>query len=116
MSRDWIDAHETDEYLIDYLFDLNGYLIIKGAIAPQDLQEMNQWVDEHWDYVSGKRRSTNDEAGTWIGNIETHTYSGPDGCNFQNIICFIFTYRSRFKSLLFFCFCSLLVCIIIARH
>ena len=86
MFRDWIDAHETDEYLIDYLFDLNGYLIIKGAIVPQDLQEMNQWVDEHWDYVSGKRRSTNDEAGTWIGNIETHTYSGPDGCNFQNII------------------------------
>ncbi len=25
-------------------------------------------------------------AGAWIGCVETHTYSGPDGCNFQNII------------------------------
>ena len=30
--------------------------------------------------------SRQDETGAWIGNIETHTYSGADGCNFQNII------------------------------
>ena len=86
MARDWINADETDEYLADYLFDLNGYLILKRAIAPEDLKAMNQWVDDHWEYVSGKRREINESSGTWIGNIETHTYSGADGCNFQNII------------------------------
>ncbi len=86
MSRDWIDANETDEYLADYLFDLNGYLILKGAIAQEDLREMNAWVEAHWDYANGQRRSSNEESGVWVGNIETHTYSGADGCNFQNII------------------------------
>lgn len=91
MSRDWINADETDEYLIDYLFDLHGYLIIKNAVAPEDLKAMNDWADAHWDYVSGQRRSLDanfgtQDAGTWIGNVETHTYSGADGCNFQNII------------------------------
>lgn len=91
MSRDWVYADETDEYLIDYLFDLNGYLIIKRAIAPDDLKEMNQWADDHWDYVDGQRRSQDkafgmQDSGTWIGHVETHTYSGADGCNFQNII------------------------------
>lgn len=86
MARDWITHDETDEYLIDYLFDLNGYLIIKGAVEQSDLDEMNRWVDAHWDYVDAKRRSTLEEDGVWIGNVETHTYSGMDGCNFQNIV------------------------------
>ncbi len=86
MSRDWIYPDEKDEYLIDYLFDLNGYLVIKGAVAPEDLNEMNRWADEHWDTVDAKRRSAIEESGAWIGNVETHTYSGADGCNFQNII------------------------------
>jgi len=29
----------------DYLFDLQGYLVLKDAIAPEDLNAMNQWVD-----------------------------------------------------------------------
>ncbi len=86
MSRNWIYPDEKDEYLIDYLFDLNGYLIIKGAVAPEDLNAMNRWVDDHWDYVDAKRRSAIEDSGAWIGNVETHTYSGADGCNFQNII------------------------------
>jgi len=86
MPRDWIYPDEKDEYLVDYLFDLNGYLIIKGAVSSADLAEMNQWVDGHWNYVDAKRRSMNDESGAWIGHVETHSYSGADGCNFQNII------------------------------
>lgn len=86
MSRDWIDRDETDEYLVDYLFDLNGYLVLKNAIELQHLVEMNAWVDGHWDYVNGKRRSSSEDTGVWAGNIETHTYSDADGCNFQNII------------------------------
>jgi len=85
MSQDWIDADEKDEYLIDYLFDLNGYIILKNAIKKEDLDTMNQWVDHHWEYVEGKRRQGGED-GNWIGNVETHTYSDADGCNFQNII------------------------------
>lgn len=82
-----IRAGEKDEYLIDYFFDLHGYLILKGALEQEDLREMNQWVDDHWEYVEGKRRNLQQQqSGAWIGNVETHTYSGPDGCNFQNII------------------------------
>ncbi|MBI2504234.1 MAG: phytanoyl-CoA dioxygenase family protein [Candidatus Latescibacteria bacterium] len=84
--QDHIDAKEKDEYLIDYLFDLNGYIILKNALDQTDLREMNQWVEDHWDYVQGKRRSKDQAEGAWIGGVETHTYSGPDGCNFQNII------------------------------
>ncbi|MBM3280127.1 MAG: phytanoyl-CoA dioxygenase family protein [Candidatus Handelsmanbacteria bacterium] len=83
---DRVDAAEKDEYLIDYLFDLNGYLILKNAFDLQDLREMNQWVKDHWDYVEGKRRGKDQAEGAWNGGVETHTYSGPDGCNFQNII------------------------------
>lgn len=86
MAQDWIDAFDTDEYLADYLFDLNGYLILKNAIASDDLKDMNQWVEDHWSYVDSKRRSTSQDSGAWIGHVETHTYSGADGCNFQNII------------------------------
>lgn len=86
MAHDSIDASCTDEYLTDYLFDLHGYIILKNAVAKQDLAEMNQWVDAHWDYVEGKRRNYIEGSGEWIGNVETHTYSGADGCNFQNIV------------------------------
>jgi hypothetical protein len=86
MSRDWVHVDETDEYLIDYLFDLNGYIILKNAVQKQDLEEMNQWIDYHWDYVEGRHRNADRDSGNWIGHVETHTYSGADGCNFQNII------------------------------
>ena len=86
MYQDWVRADESDEYLIDYLLDLNGYIILKQAVTSQDLDEMNRWVDEHWAHVDRKRRDYDKDSGDWIGHVETHTYSGPDGCNFQNII------------------------------
>ena len=84
--QDYVQADEQDEYLIDYLFDLNGYILLKQAVAQDDIAEMNRWVDDHWGYVEGKHRMHGDETGRWIGHVETHTYSGPDGCNFQNIV------------------------------
>lgn len=86
MAQDWVNADEKDEYLVDYLFDLNGYIILKDAVGRGDLEEMNQWVDDHWSYATSPRRSRGRDSGTWIGNVETHTYSDADGCNFQNII------------------------------
>lgn len=86
MLKDWVEADEKDTYLIDYLFDLHGYLILKNAIAQSDLKEMNQWVEGHWAYVEGTRRGHDGDSGAWIGQVETHTYSSADGCNFQNIV------------------------------
>lgn len=73
-----------DEQLNDYLFDLNGYLILEGAIDPEDLAAMNQWVDDHWDYVTQPK--TPEGQPRWIGRIETQSYGGDDGVNFQNIV------------------------------
>ncbi|MCE9589311.1 MAG: phytanoyl-CoA dioxygenase family protein [Planctomycetes bacterium] len=75
-----------DEYEIDYLFDLHGYLILKNAVPREDVAQMNKWVDDHWEYVTNPGQRFGPTAGgQWIGNVETHTYSGEDGCNFQNI-------------------------------
>ena len=83
-----IEAGDTDVYLADYLFELNGYLIIKGGVQKADLAEMNAWTDAHWDYLEKPRRGGRDQNkdGEWIGHVETHTYSDADGINFQNII------------------------------
>ena len=76
-----------DEKLNDYLFDLRGYLVLKGVIDQIDLNEMNRWVDEHWEYVecpwSGEKE---DPRNRWLGHIETHRYGNHDGVNFQNIV------------------------------
>ena len=40
-----------DESTQDYLFDLQGYLVLENAISPEDLREMNQWIDDHESYV-----------------------------------------------------------------
>jgi hypothetical protein len=73
-----------DEKLMDYLFDLHGYLILEGAVDPADLVAMNGWVNDHWDYVDRPK----DDAGNprWIGRVETQSYGAEDGVNFQNIV------------------------------
>ena len=78
-----------DEKMQDYLFDLQGYLVLESAISDEDLRLMNQWVDDHWEYVEnpwigeGENRQGRSR---WIGNIQTHTYNIENGVNFQNII------------------------------
>ena len=77
-----------DQDIQDYLFDLHGYLVLENAISAEDLDEMNQWIDDHEAYVdepwvaNAKPR----ERSRWIGNVETHTYNEENGVNFQNII------------------------------
>ena len=84
-------SKEEDKQL-DYLFDLQGYLVLKGAISIDDLREMNSWVDEHWAHVEsppilGKAQlNLNPDPEYWIGNVEIHSYGHDDGINFQNII------------------------------
>ena len=81
-----IDARDPDEELADYMFDLNGFLILRNAVAPADIDAMNAWVDDHWDYVQPPKTGDPSAGGQWIGHVQTHSYSGPDGTNFQNIV------------------------------
>ena len=69
-----MDERTEQTRLQDNLFDLQGYLLLEGAVSAEDVQEMNGWVDEHWEYVDGKRRrGAGEDSGTWIGHVETHT-------------------------------------------
>ena len=40
-----------DRNVQDYLFDLQGYLVLENAISGGDLDEMNRWIDDHEAYV-----------------------------------------------------------------
>ena len=76
-----------DDKLLDYLFDLQGYLVLEGVISEGDLKEMNGWVDDHWGYVEQPKDGEGDQArNRWIGHVETHSYGKEDGVNFQNIV------------------------------
>ena len=84
-------SQEEDKQL-DYLFDLQGYLVLKDAISKDDLAEMNNWVDDNWAYVENPpilgeaQRNVNPDPEYWIGNVEIHSYGADDGVNFQNIV------------------------------
>ena len=60
----------------EYLFDLHGYTVIKGAIDLDHLRVMNDFLDA----------LPSLEIDQWYGNIDVHTYGGIDGMNLQNII------------------------------
>lgn len=77
-----------DQEVQDYLFDLQGYLVLERAISDEDLEKMNAWIDAHWEYVEEPWAENTDDKRMprWIGNIETHTYNIENGVNFQNII------------------------------
>jgi hypothetical protein len=62
----------------DYLFDLNGFRVLRGAVGPEQLAAINGWVDH--------QGASTVEAGDWIGDVEVHTYGAQDGVNFQNVI------------------------------
>lgn len=71
-GRDLTDAER------DYLFDLNGFRILRGALDQNQLGAINSWVDsQDIDALN---------PGDWIGDVEVHTYGAKDGVNFQNII------------------------------
>jgi len=74
----------VDEGLRDYLFDLNGYFVLEGAVQREDLAAMNEWVDEHWEFIDHPKGD--DDTSRWIGRVETQSYGKEDGVNFQNIV------------------------------
>lgn len=89
MSDSFLDprvAADTDAELVDYMFDLHGYLILEQALSAADLQAMNAWVDGHWAHVAHPEPDADGAARSWIGHVETHSYGLDDGVNFQNIV------------------------------
>jgi len=74
MERPFSQLTEAEK---DYLFDLRGYHIIDNALTAEQLEWINAWID---------LQPRDLPMGTWLGNVETHTYGHQDGVNFQNII------------------------------
>src|SRR3712207_342847 len=67
---------DMQAYENDYLFDLLGYRVIEGAVTPDQLRRVNEWVD-----AQPPRRP-----GDWVGHVHVHSYQGHDGTNYQNIV------------------------------
>ena len=65
--------------LDDYLFDLNGYLMLRGVLTPQHVGEMNAILDNLMSLEPPLR------PGEWYGCVHAHSYGGKEGANFQQI-------------------------------
>jgi hypothetical protein len=61
----------------DYLFDLRGYLVLEGAIRPEQAARINAAIDSIPPLQNG----------AWWGRVQGHSYHGEiDGRNLQNIV------------------------------
>src|SRR5215467_8175151 len=62
--------------LQDYLFDLRGFVIIKGAISPDLVDRLNQAIEPYLDlqYLQ------------WRGNVQRFDNNGNAGIELQNIV------------------------------
>ena len=58
-----------------YLFDLNGYIIIKNALNKLEVKECNKIID----------KLKNLKNGMWSGYVHGHNYGGKEGLNLQQI-------------------------------
>jgi len=62
--------------LQEYLFDLRGYLVLKGALSPEELAACNASLDEMTDIQPGE----------WRGHVHGHFFqSKKEGLNLQQI-------------------------------
>ena len=58
-----------DNEVQDYLFDLQGHLVLKNAISAADLREMNQWTDDHESHVAGPWSTDGDSKKKVAGSV-----------------------------------------------
>jgi len=58
-----------------YLFDLNGYILIKKALQKKEIKECNKIIDKLKNLKNGK----------WNGYVHGHNYGGKEGLNLQQI-------------------------------
>jgi len=58
-----------------YFFDLNGYLLLKGALSPDEVSRINGAIDDLLPIQPGE----------WKGYVHGHTYGDEEGLNLQQI-------------------------------
>ena len=58
-----------------YLFDLRGYVHLRGALPPEEVAACNACLDA----------IPRLEPGQWYGYVQGHTYGTLDGLNYQQI-------------------------------
>jgi len=63
----------------EFLFDLRGYLILKGVIDAEHVAQMNAILDKFVNLDPPLN------FGEWYGYVHSHTYSGNEGLNLQQI-------------------------------
>jgi hypothetical protein len=70
---------KTPSKMDEYLFDLNGFLVLKGAIAPDHVEALNGILDRIVQLNPPLSR------GEWYGGVHAHGYGGKEGINLQQI-------------------------------
>lgn len=63
----------------EYLFDLNGYLLLKNAIDTDHVAQLNAIIDS---IISLQPPLA---VGDWYGCVHAHSYGGREGINLQQI-------------------------------
>ena len=58
-----------------YLFDLNGYIVVKNALKKSEINACNKIID----------KLKNIKNGEWYGYVHGHNYGGKEGLNLQQI-------------------------------
>lgn len=62
-----------------YFFDLNGFIILRNAISPDHIAELNATLDTILALDPPLR------TGEWYGGVQAHSYGGAEGVNLQQI-------------------------------
>lgn len=63
----------------EYFFDLNGFIILRGVVAPDHVSQMNAILDQIISLEPPLK------AGEWYGGVHAHSYGGAEGVNLQQI-------------------------------
>jgi len=58
-----------------YLFDLHGFIIVRGALSRDEVADCNRVVDSMQNLGKGQ----------WAGHVHGHDYGGKEGLNLQQI-------------------------------
>ncbi|MBM3264875.1 MAG: phytanoyl-CoA dioxygenase family protein [candidate division Zixibacteria bacterium] len=70
-----VSVHPSITELDIYLFDLRGYLLLKGALDEAEVDALNAVLDALPALLPGQ----------WHGNVHAHRYGTSDGLNLQQI-------------------------------
>jgi len=69
-------SQNADQAENDYLFDLYGYRVLRGALSRDQVSAINDWINSQPPAKPGE----------WLGNVHVHSYQGHDGTNYQNVV------------------------------